>query len=159
VCVSGLNTLHTKFFTHSVAYPDPSSLDPYQPTVGSSPDPYSLSELSNLVAPIGPQVRRAPVGPVSVVMLSMHSLVPGMAYEVDRLRYHSREMSLLLLVPAAGTRSVLVPLEADSSEVVGVVVFAVEVAVAVAVAVDSGVADGLSHSVMMRGTVIEGFGL
>ena len=59
-----------------------------------------------------------------------------MAYEVGRLQYRSGEMSLVLIVPAAGTCSELVPLGAELSVVaatVGIVVFVVEVAVAAAV--------------------------
>lgn len=58
-----------------------------------------------------------------------------MAYEVGRLQYRSGEMSLVLIVPAAGTCSELVPLGAELSVVAATVgiVFVVEVAVAAAV--------------------------
>ena len=147
-----------KVLTRSAAYPDPSSLGPCQQRAGSNPDLHSLSELSNPAVPTGPQVRQAPVGPVSVATMSTHSLVPGTAYELGRVLYRSREMSLVLIVPVTGTRSELVPLGASSSVAVGFagVVFAV---VVFAVGVGSGGVDGRNRSVMTRGTMFGGFGL
>jgi len=150
--VSGSKFPHTKFFTRFVACPGPSSLGLYQPKVGSSPDPYSLSEQSSLAAPTDPQERQALVEPVSAATQLTRSLVLETACGVHLPPYRSRGTALMLVVSATGMCFDLVPLEVGLSAVVvfvGTAVFVVEIAVAAAVGLGSGEIGGLNHSAMM----------
>jgi len=149
ILVSGSNVPPHKVLTRSVAYPDPSSLGPYQSTVSLSPGPCTLSEQSSLAAPIDPQARLALVELVSAATQLTHSLVPEIVYEVHLPPFRSQERSLVLTASAAGTYSELELLAVDLSAVVVFVVTAVfaEVAVA-AVALGSDEIDGLNRSVM-----------
>ena len=153
---------HTEFFTHFVAYPSPSFLGPYQPTASSNPGPCSLSAQSSLAAPTDPRVIQAPVEPVSAVALTMRSLVPETACEVDLLQCHSRGMLPVLTVFVVGTCSELVHLGVGLYAVavfVGTVVTVVGVGIAAAVAFGSGEIGDLNRSVMTEGTPAGSFGL
>jgi len=152
---------HTEFFTRFVAYPNPSSLGPYQPTTSSNPDPCSLSEQSSLVAPSDLRARQAPVELAFAVTLPTHSLVPETAYEADQPRCHSWGKLPALIVSAGETCSELVLLVVGLSAVVVFVAagaFVVVVGVAAAVALGSGEIGGLNHSAATRGTSVEDLG-
>ena len=150
---------HTKFFTHFVAYPDPSSPGPYQPTASLNPSPCFLSEQSGLVTPTDLRAIQALVELASGVTQPMHLLVPETVYEVDPLLFRSQGMLPVLTVSVAGMRLELAHLEVDLSavvEFVGTVVFAVEIAVAVAVAPGLGEIGDPNRFVMTQGKPVGG---
>lgn len=152
---------HTEFFTRFVAYLNPSSPGPCQPTAGSGPGPCSLSARSNLITPNDPRARRAPVELVSAVTLPMRSLVPETVYGVGLPQCRLWETLPVSIVSGGGTCSELVPQGVDLSVVVvsvGAVAFVVEVGVAAAAAPDFGGIGGLNHSVMMWDTSVGSFG-
>lgn len=156
-----INPTH-KVLTRAVAYPNPSSLSPYQPTVSLSPGLCSLSGLSSLATPTDPRVIQALVELVFEVGQPMRSLVPVTACEVHPLPFRSRGMLLALAASVAGMCSELAPLEVGLSAVVesvGIVAFVAEIVVAAAVAFGSGEIGGPSRSVMSQGTSVGSFGL